>query len=383
MKPDLIEVIHGFNFNGEFNSVEPLECGNINDTYIVVCKGGSESVFRYILQKINHNVFKEPENLMKNVIAVTGHIRKKVIDQCGDSSRETLNFISVRDGGFVYKCSCGNYWRAYSYIDGVKTYQIVEDPLHFHNAGRAFGKFQRLLSDFPAEELYETIPDFHNTPKRYKTFLKAVEEDAAGRVKEVKQEIMFVKKRARFLSLLANFIERGDIPLRVTHNDTKFNNVLIDDKTGEGICVIDLDTVMPGSSLYDFGDSIRSGANTAGEEELDLSRVTMDLGLFDQFTRGFLEYTHDFLTPHEIEYLPFSANLITIELGMRFLTDYINGDVYFKTSRPDQNLHRARVQFKLVEDMEAKYNKMKAIVDKYNLANVPSANSFATTSVIV
>lgn len=383
MRQDLVEVIQGFSFMGEINSVELIESGNINDTYIVVCKSDDGNAIRYILQKINHHVFKEPENLMKNVIAVTGHIRKKIIEQCGDPLRETLNFISVRAGGFVYKCSCGNYWRAYSYIDGVKTYQIVEDPIHFHNAGRAFGKFQKFLSDFPAEELYETIPDFHNTPKRYKTFLEAVEGDAARRVKEVKLEIMFIKKRAKFISQLMNSIESGDIPLRVTHNDTKFNNVLIDNKTGEGICVIDLDTVMPGSSLYDFGDSIRSGTNTAGEEELDLSNVTMDLELFDQFTRGFLEYTYDFLTPREIEYLPFSANLITIELGMRFLTDYINGDVYFKTSRPGQNLHRARVQFKLVEDMEAKYNKMKDIVDKYTLTNAPDAGSFLVTPIVV
>ena len=383
MKLDLIEVVSHFGFTGEFFSVELFECGNINDTYIVTFKSGNDEANRYILQKINHNVFKEPYSLMKNVIAVTEHIRKKVIGQGGNPVRETLNFIPVDDGGFVHKCTCGNYWRAYSYIDNASTYQIVEDPVHFQNAGRAFGKFQRSLRDFPAAELYETIPDFHNTSKRYKAFLKAVDSDAANRVKTIRSEITFVKERAEFLSLLIDLIEKGDIPLRVTHNDTKFNNVLIDNKTGEGICVIDLDTVMPGASLYDFGDSIRSGANTAGEEELDLSKVGMDLELFEKFTRGFLEHTYDFLTPVEIEYLPFSAILITIELGMRFLTDYINGDVYFKTNRPNQNLNRAQVQFRLAADMEAKYDKMKSIVEKYTLADISAVNSYENAPAIV
>lgn len=369
MKQDLTEVVSHFCFDGELISVEPLECGNINDTYIAVFRNGNGGVNRYILQKINHNVFKEPYNLMKNVLAITGHIRKKVIRQGGNPARETLAFIPLADGGFVHKCIHGNYWRAYSYIDDVRTYQTVENPVHFHNAGGAFGKFQRLLMDFPVGELYYTIPDFHNTPKRYQAFLKAVEDDAAGRVKTARPEIVFVKKRAGYMPVLADLIEKGDIPLRVTHNDTKFNNVLIDNNTGEGICVIDLDTVMPGSSLYDFGDSIRSGANPAGEEELDLSRVSLDLKLFEQFTRGFLEFTHDFLTPFEIAYLPFSAILITLELGMRFITDYLNGDIYFKTKHENQNLNRARVQFKLAEDMEAKYEEMKAIVKKHTIRN--------------
>lgn len=384
MKSDLIEVISGFDFIGEFVSVEPLDCGNINDTYIVTYKS-NEGINKYIMQKINHYVFKEPNNLMKNIIAVTEHIRKKVMEQGGDPTRETINFVSVKEGGFIHRCACGEYWRAYIYIDDVKTYQLVEEPVHFLNAGRAFGKFQRFLRDFPAEDLYETIPDFHNTPKRYQAFLKAVEEDAAGRVKDLAEEIAFIEQRAKYLSMVVDLIEKGDIPLRVTHNDTKFNNVLIDNRTGEGICVIDLDTVMPGSSLYDYGDSIRSGANIAGEEELDLSKVAMDLTLFEEFTRGFLEHTSDFLTPCEIEYLPFSAILITIELGMRFITDYINGDVYFKTSRPGQNLHRARVQFRLASDMEAKYESMKAIVDRYTLAGIrlPEVNAFAEAAATV
>lgn len=375
MKSDLKEVVSHFVFDGEFISAEPLKCGNINDTFIAVFKNGNGGVNRYILQKINHYVFKEPYHLMENVIAITGHIRKKVIKQGCNPARETLDFIPLYDSGFLHKCIHGNYWRAYSFIDDVRTYQIVENPVHFYNAGRAFGKFQRFLMDFPAGELYETIPDFHNTPKRYQAFLEAVEGDAVNRVKTVGPEIMFVKERAKYLSMLVDLIEKGNIPLRVTHNDTKFNNVLIDNNTGEGICVIDLDTVMPGSSLYDFGDSIRSGANTADEEELDLSKVSLDLELFEQFTRGFLEYTHDFLTHFEIAYLPFSAVLITIELGMRFLTDYINGDVYFKTSRENQNLNRAQVQFRLAADMEAKYDEMRSIIEKYTYNYVAGEGS--------
>ncbi len=376
MKHDLRGIFSHFCIDGELASVEPLECGNINDTYIAAFDNGNGGPDRYILQRINHYVFKEPVNLMKNVIAVTGHIREKVVSQGGDPSRETLHFIPVSSGGYVHKCNNGCYWRAYSYIDGAGTYQTVENPVHFLNAGRAFGKFQRLLRDFPAAELYETLPDYHNTPKWYRRFLKAVERDGAGRVKDVRQEIQFVKARAQYLSILADGIEKGDIPLRVTHNDTKFNNVLIDDNTGEGICVIDLDTVMLGSSLIDYGDSIRSGTNVAGEEELDLSRVKMDLGLFEQFTRGFLEYTHDFLTPCEIEYLPDSAVLITLELGMRFLIDHMDGDLYFKTSRENQNLHRARVQFRLAEDMESKLDAMRAIVEKYTLVNSTRLDSY-------
>lgn len=375
MKSDLSEIISHFCIDGELIGIAPLECGNINDTYIASFNN-DKRVHKYILQKINHVVFKEPVNLMKNVIAITEHIRGSVLRQGGDPERETLNFVPIADGGFVHKCIHGNYWRAYRYVDGACTYQIVENPVHFLNAGRAFGKFQRSLRDFPAEDLYATIPDFHNTPKRYLAFLDAVEQDAANRAEAAMQDIMFVKKRAKYLSILTDHIEKGNIPLRVTHNDTKFNNVLIDDKTGEGICVIDLDTVMPGSSLYDFGDSIRSGANPAGEEELDLTKVKLDLELFEQFTRGFLEYTFDFITPIEIVYLPFSAILITMELGMRFLTDYINGDVYFKTSRENQNLHRARVQFKLAADMESKLDEMRAIVEKYTFANASRTESY-------
>lgn len=365
MKSTLDGVIGHFAFSGEFVKDEPIKCGNINDTYMAVFRDGSGQINQYILQRINHNVFKEPYKLMENVTAITRHIRKKVIKQGGDPSRETINYIPTIKGEYIHKCVQGNYWRAYNYIDDARTYQVVEDPIHLYNAGKAFGRFQRFLSDFPAKNLFNTIPDFHNTPKRFKVLLEAIDRDAKGRVNSVQKEIDFIKEREPKLSLVAGLLESGQLPLRVTHNDTKFNNVLIDNKSGEGICVIDLDTVMPGSSLYDFGDSIRSGANTAEEDEQDVSKISMDLGLFEEFTRGYLELTSGFLTPLEIKYLPFSAILITLELGMRFLTDYINGDVYFKINYADHNLVRTRAQFKLVSDMESKYEKMESVVEKY------------------
>jgi Ser/Thr protein kinase RdoA (MazF antagonist) len=226
-----------------------------------------------------------------------------------------------------------------------------------------------LLSDFPVEDLHETIPDFHNTPKRFKSLIEAIDRDAMNRAKHIKSEIEFAEKRADRTSIVIDMLKENKLPLRVTHNDTKFNNVLIDNETGEGICVIDLDTVMPGSSLYDFGDSIRSGANTADEDEQDLSKVWMDLNLFEQFTRGYLEMANGLFTPLELEYLPFSSMLITFELGMRFLTDYLNGDTYFRIHRDGHNLDRARVQFKLVADMEEKHEQMNKIVEKYR-ANI-------------
>jgi len=365
VKSTLDAVISNFEVSGDFIKDEKIKCGNINDTYMAIFKSENGSNNRYIVQRINHNVFKEPYKLMENVTAITQHIRKKVIKQGGDPSRETINFVPTQKGEYIYKCDYGNYWRAYNYIGDARTYQIVEDPIHLYNAGKAFGRFQKFLSDFPVKNLYDTIPDFHNTPKRFKVLLDAIDQDQAGRVKSVQSEINFIKKREPELSLISNLLESGQLPLRVTHNDTKFNNVLIDNKSGEGICVIDLDTVMPGSSLYDFGDSIRSGANTSEEDERDLTKISLDLGLFEEFTRGYLELAGEFLTPIEIKYLSFSARLITLELGMRFLTDHINGDVYFKTNYEGHNLVRTRAQFKLVQDMEFKYEKMERVVEKY------------------
>jgi len=363
---DFNEIVSNFRFEGEFLYAKPYGCGHINDTYAAYFKKSNGEIKRYILQKVNTHVFSNPEKLMNNIQSITDFLRKKITAEGGDPDKETLNLIYCKDGKHFYKSARGEYWRSYIFIENARTYQIVENMNHFYNAGKAFGKFQSLLSDFPAETLYEIIPDFHNTKKRLEYFIECVEKDPFNRAGDVKDEIKFVMDRANEASLLLDLSVNGNLPLRVTHNDTKFNNVMIDDKTGKGICVIDLDTVMPGLSLYDFGDSIRSGANPAEEDEKDLSKVWMDLGLYEQYTKGYLESARDFLTPVELEYLPLSAKIMTFECGIRFLGDYINGDVYFKVHRKGHNLDRARTQFKMVADMESKFEEMKNIVNRYS-----------------
>ncbi|NLY17748.1 MAG: aminoglycoside phosphotransferase family protein [Clostridiaceae bacterium] len=364
-KWDFQSVVSNFEFEGEFIEAKPHGFGHINDTFAVYFRKQDGSTHRYILQRINSNVFKNPEQLMENISGVTRYLREKIIEANGDPLRETLNLIPTKDNRCFYKSPEGDYWRGYIFIENACTYQVVENLGHFNNAGKAFGKFQRLLEGYPADTLHETIPDFHNTKKRYEAFLESVKKDIKGRSAAVKDEIEFVMKRESDTCVLVDLLNEGKLPLRVTHNDTKFNNVMIDNETGEGVCVIDLDTVMPGLSLYDFGDSIRSGANPADEDEKDLSKVYMDLALFEQFTKGFLEQTRDSLTPLEIEYLPFAAKIMTFECGMRFLTDYLSGDTYFKIHREEHNLDRTRTQFKMVADMEEKFDQMKSIVKKY------------------
>lgn len=359
------DIIKHFTFEGEFVEANAYGCGHINDTYAAYFKKADGQAHRYILQRVNHNVFKSPEKLMENIESVTRHLRNKIIDAGGNPERETLNLIPTIEGKSFYKSDEGNYWRGYVFIEDAQTYQVVENLNHFFNAGKAFGQFQKLLSDFPADKLHETIPNFHHTRKRFEAFVEAVDKDVMNRAKDVRTEIEFAEKRSCDTSVIIDLLEQGKLPLRVTHNDTKFNNIMIDDKTGEGICVIDLDTVMPGSSLYDFGDSIRFGANPAAEDEKDLSKVWMELDLFEQFTHGFLESAGQFLTPMELKYLPFGAKLMTFECGIRFLTDYLNGDVYFKVHRDGHNLDRTRTQFKLVADMEKKFDQMNMIIEKY------------------
>lgn len=351
-----------FVFEGSFDDVEHNTTGHINDTYIVTFDTRNGSNRRYVVQRINQNVFLQPKKVMENIQAVTEYLRKKIILAGGNPDRETINLVPTTDGRTWHQTDDGHFWRAYHFIEGAKTYETVDDPEHFRNAGKAFGHFQSLLSDFPAEKLHETIPQFHDTAKRFNDFITTVERDPSNRAIEVKEEIEFVKKRVSDASKVIDMLKEERLPLRVIHNDTKLNNVLIDDETGEGICVLDLDTVMPGSALFDFGDAIRFGASTALEDERDLSKVFVDLDLFEQFTRGYLSSAHHFLTKTELEYLAFSAKLMTYECGMRFLADHIDGDIYFKTSRPGHNLDRARTQFKLVEDMERKMDKMQAIV---------------------
>ncbi len=352
-----------FKFQGTLTESEVCSIGHINDTYILTYELPDGSSKRYILQRINANVFKNPHEVMENIAAVTTHLRKKITAEGGDPERETLNLVPTRDDKLYY-AGDDEFWRAYHYIEGARTYETVQNPKHFYHAGRAFGRFQLLLRDFPAERLYDTIPDFHNTVKRLNDFRQAVAADALGRLADVQSEVDFVLQRADDTKIVVDAIARGEIPLRVTHNDTKFNNIMIDDETGEGICVLDLDTVMPGSALYDFGDAIRFGASTAAEDEQDLSKVELDLELFAEFTKGFLSNGSVFLEPAELEHLAFSAKLMTLECGMRFLEDHLKGDVYFRIHRPNHNLDRARTQFKLVADMEAKFDEMRRIVDE-------------------
>jgi Ser/Thr protein kinase RdoA (MazF antagonist) len=355
-------IVEQFQFEGRFLGAEEHGDGHINESFVAFFEKEDGEVHKYILQKINSTIFRSPEKLMENIENVTSHIRGKVIAAGGNPDRESLNLVWTKDGKSFYKSEAGEYWRGFAFIEGARTYLVVENPTHLYNAGRAFGRFQQYLADFDAEKLHVTIPDFHNTEKRFQDFLGAVKNDLMGRRESAQAEIQFVMERENDTKILGELLREGKLPNRVTHNDTKFNNVMIDNVTGDGICVLDLDTVMPGLSLYDFGDAIRSGANSAEEDEPDVSKVWLDINLFENFTKGYIETAGHTLTDLELEYMPFSAKLITLELGMRFLGDYLNGDVYFRTHREKHNLERARVQFTLVADIERKLQLMKEII---------------------
>ena len=365
MKPDFTNIIKNFQFDGRYVSIKPYGHGHINDTYALTYASTQHKTHRYILQRINHNVFKIPEQVMQNVEKVTSHLREKIIAAGGDPERETLTLIKTAFGETYYKSHLGNYWRAYHFIEGAHTYEVVEKQEHIYSAARAFGRFQELLSDFPATQLHETIPNFHHTQKRFRTFVESVNQDVVDRAKDVQDEIEFAMARGAETSLLVDMLAKGKLPLRVTHNDTKFNNVMIDDETGKGICVLDLDTVMPGLSLYDFGEIVRTGANPAAEDELDLAKVCLDLEIYDTLTRGFMDAARDILTAVEIDHLPYGPKMMAYENGIRFLTDHLQDDVYYKIHRENHNLDRCHTQFKLVEEIEAKFEQMLRIVDKY------------------
>ncbi len=356
------EIISAFPDYGEVVGYKPITAGHINDTYIVEYKLENGSTVRYLLQRINTNVFKMPVELMENVMGVTAHLRKKITENGGDPTRETLTVFPAKDGKNYYMANDGGCWRMYNFVEDTFSISELTNPGDFKNAAISFGNFQKLLADYPIETLYETIPNFHNTPSRFRDFLEALDKNLSGRKDEALPEIEFVLAREKDCGVIVELLENGQLPLRVTHNDTKLNNVLFDNTTKKGLCVVDLDTVMPGSSLYDFGDSIRFGANTAAEDEKDLSKVSLSLEYFEAYVEGYLESAGKSLTEKEIDLLPFSAKLLTLECGIRFLADFVNGDVYFKTEYPEHNLVRARTQFKLVEDIEAKFEQMQAIV---------------------
>jgi Ser/Thr protein kinase RdoA (MazF antagonist) len=364
MKPDFKDIIQKFAFEGEFISANIHGTGHIHDTYALHFQvGGTDR--RYILQRINQHVFKDPEGVQKNIQLVIAHLQRKINAAGGDPQRETLNLISTRDGNSFYRTDEGDCWRSFAFIEGARTYDFVQDLDHVYSAAKAFGNFQKMLSDFPSDQLIESIPNFHQTAMRYQTFLLAVERDILNRVRSCRPEIEFINKRGAITSILTDMLTRNELPERVTHNDTKFNNVMIDDKTGEGICIIDLDTVMPGLSLYDFGDAIRSIANDAAEDEADISKVNFNLAAYRCYSHGYLDAAAEILTSKEIELLPISAIIMTLECGMRFLTDHLQGDIYFKIHRQNQNLDRCRTQFKLIEDMEKQFTPMTEIIENY------------------
>lgn len=359
---DLKNILDEFSFKGELERCEAFGSGHINMTYIVTYNDNN-SISHYIVQKVNTNVFKNIDALMENIFAVTSFLREKIKLNSGDPERETLNFIKTKDGAKYYKSADGNCYRAYRFVDRSKSYDSVDSAELFKKSAVAFGRFQKYLSDFPAETLHETIPNFHNTIWRFENeFIPAVQSDIKGRAKSCSREIDFVMKRKEDCSRLVNLIKQGKLPIRVTHNDTKLNNVIFDEDSDDAICVIDLDTVMPGLALYDFGDSIRFGANTCAEDEPDTSKVKINLDYFKAYAAGFLSEAGDSFNVYEIENLAFSAKLMTFECGMRFLTDYLNGDTYFRTDYPEHNLVRARNQFALVTDMESHMEEMKNII---------------------
>ncbi|MBQ2118347.1 MAG: aminoglycoside phosphotransferase family protein [Clostridia bacterium] len=347
-----------FRLPGRILSVTPYGSGHINATYLVLVQERERPV-RYILQRLNENVFKKPEEVMANIAKVTAHLKAR-----GGSDREVLSFLPADDGR-LFAREEGGVWRLCRFAEDSVCLDTVDGERSLYECAFAFGRFQRDLADFPADSLYETIADYHNTPARFNAFREAVDADARGRAEGAREEIASVFAGRDFYSVLTDARARGELPLRVTHNDTKSNNVLLDKTTRRALCVIDLDTVMPGLSVTDFGDAVRFGASSAAEDEPDLRKVRLDIGLFRACAEGYLEGCGGMLEPGEIMLLPEGARMMAAECGMRFLTDYLKGDVYFRTDYPEHNLVRARAQLKLAKDMEDRFGEMKTIVRRF------------------
>ena len=347
------EIMKQFRLRGESVQCSRFGCGHINETYLVTCDSG----LTYILQKINKSIFTKPEALMENIVAVT-----EFLAQRSDNPRSSLHLVSTVDGKSFYKDQRGDYWRMYDFVSSTVCLQKVETAKDFYYSGLGFGAFQGQLAQFPAESLQEPIANFHNTCVRFEQLHAALEKNFENRAALCQKEIDFALSLEKEAGAIVDRLASGELPLRVTHNDTKLNNILFDYDTRTPLCIIDLDTIMPGSALYDFGDSIRFGASTAAEDEKDLDKVWCDMELFHTYTQGFLEGCAGNLTELEIQMLPMGAKLMTLECGIRFLADYLNGDTYFRTHYEDQNLDRCRTQFKLVADMESKWDEMKRIV---------------------
>jgi hypothetical protein len=350
----LVEAIgNRFAVEGEFVSGGEINSGLINLTYQASYRQPDGSIRRVVLQAINSHVFKDPKAVMRNVERVTSHINSRVLSRQKDLGGQTLNLLPGRDGGSWAEDEEGIIWRCYNFIEGCVTYDIVQTPRQAYQAAHAFGAFQDLVSDLDSKLIEETIPNFHNTPSRFARLMEVARADPAGRMAKVAAEFDFICERKPMTNRLLDLAAAGEIPVRITHNDTKINNVMIDAITDEAVCVIDLDTVMPGLALYDFGDLVRAAVSPAAEDETELTKVCVRLPFYEAIVEGYLKSAADFLNPVEIQHLPFSAKLITLELAIRFLTDHIEGDVYFKTKHPEHNLDRCRNQLHLLKSMEA------------------------------
>ena len=363
----LEDAVYAFGFGPQCSYVKPFGEGHINETYAVYMPGTEGTdVPRYVLQRVNIHVFKNPAQVMENIFSVTEYLREVIRKEGGDLDREPLSYIKTKSGDTYFEDADGQPWRCLHYVPNSICHQTVEEPQQFYQSARSFGHFLKQLGDYPAERLYETIPRFHDTVKRFQDFSEAVRKDVKNRAGQCREEIDFALAREADCGVLMNQLQEGILPLRVTHNDTKLNNILFDADTDQGLCIIDLDTIMPGLAANDFGDSIRFGASTAEEDEPDLSKVHFDIHLYELYVKGYLEMAREVLTPAEIDSLPWGARLMTLECGMRFLADYLQGDVYFKTAYPEHNLVRARTQFRLVKEMEEQFDSMYEILRKYS-----------------
>ena len=359
----LLDVSRQFQIYGDLLHAEPCKIGHINETYIATYNQGGIQV-RYVHQRINTHVFKDPDAVMDNFVRVTSHQRRKLTERgARDASRRTITVIPTRSGKSYYRNPDGECWRTLVFVEGVRTFEAVELPTQAYQAGKAFGEFQHSLVDLPGARLSETIPHFHNTRKRFAALQQAVSEDHANRAGEAKKEIEFALRQEKIVDVILNAMAKKKLPERITHNDTKFNNVMLDVVTGEAMCVVDLDTVMPGCALYDFGDMVRTTTSPTLEDELDLVKVQMRMPMFKALARGYLESAGQFLTKGERALIAFSGKLITFTIGIRFLTDYLGGDTYFRVHRPHHNLDRARTQFKLVESIERQEAAMQKFAD--------------------
>jgi len=357
---DVWKIARHFAVSGEIETIKPLGNGLINFTFCVTCQNGE----RYIFQRINEKVFSAPDRLMENFVGVCRFLEKKIAAEGGDPARECVRPVCTTDGANYYYSPEDGYWRMNCYVEG-EAYDAPDREGLLYEAAYAFGRFQRRLGNYPADTLYETIPNFHHTPTRYASFEASLARDAAGRAESMAEEIAALKRLSPYATAIADKLSDGTLPLRVTHNDTKLNNVLFDPETGKAVCVIDLDTVMPGSLLYDFGDALRFAGNRTAEDDPDLSRVVFDLGRYEEYVSGFLAGVGDAITEKEKAMLPLSVLVITYEQALRFMTDYLDGDMYYQKKYPAHNYDRTRAQLRLAEDILAKLPEMEKITKKY------------------